>query len=282
MRGIILIIVVSAPLTCPASDMIEIPGGRYVIGADNGPSDASPAHGVRLDAFAIDRYEVTNAEFAEFLNTLDVTVLRDATAGEVRGTDLAGPDAVRLLTNASPRSMAELDDSDARIALVDGRFVAAPGFEQHPAPESTWYGASVFCAWRGGRLPTEAEWEAAARGLRKNTYPWGDVPPDGTHALFGRRRGQTTPVGSHPAGATPEGVHDLAGSLAEWTSTLYRPYPYRADDGREDQGIEGERVTRGGDYFFDSVPQRLTGFFRGGFSRAPEHGHRHIGFRCAQ
>ena len=282
MRGLVVIVATWTPLVYPASEMVEIPGGPYTIGSGDGPVHARPAHEVRLDAFAIDRYEVTNAEFAAFLNTLDVTVLRDAAAGEVRGGDLDGPDAMRLLTDASPRAFAELDDSDARIALVGGRFIAAPGFERHPVTESTWHGASAFCAWRGARLPTEAEWEATARGQREVRYPWGDTPPDETRALFGRRRGQTAPVSSHPAGATPEGVHDLAGSLAEWTSTLYRPYPYRANDGREDQRVDGERVTRGGDYVFDSAPEQLTVFYRGGFSRAPEHGHRHIGFRCAR
>ncbi len=83
-------------------------------------------------------------------------------------------------------------------------------------------------------------------------------------------------------GATPEGVHDLAGSLAEWTSSLYRPYSYDATDGREEPTARGERVTRGGDYVFDTTPDRLTTVFRGGYSRAVANGHRHIGFRCAK
>ncbi len=265
-----------------AGEMVDIPAGTYTIGSDVGPGDARPAHAVTLDGFAIDRHEVTNAAFAEFLNTLDVEVMRDAPAGAVDARHLRGPDAPRLLTDTSPRPIAELDDSDARIALQGGRFVAAPGYERHPAPESTWYGARAYCAWRDARLPTEAEWEAAARGARGVRYPWGDEPPDASRALYGRPRGQTLPVGSHPAGATPEGVHDLAGSLAEWTSSLYRPYPYVAGDWREDPDAAGERVTRGGDYVFDNTPERLTVHFRGGFSRAPEHGHRHIGFRCAR
>jgi iron(II)-dependent oxidoreductase len=91
----------------------------------------------------------------------------------------------------------------------------------------------------------------------------------------------TDEVGSHPVGATPEGVYDLAGNVAEWTSTLYRPYPYAADDGRAHPQTAGERVTRGGDHVFDTAADRLTGFFRGGFSRRFDRGHRHIGFRCA-
>jgi iron(II)-dependent oxidoreductase len=148
--------------------------------------------------------------------------------------------------------------------------------------EVTWRGALEFCAWRGARLPSEAEWEAAARGRAGRTYPWGEEPPTSDRAVFGRRSNETQPVGGRPAGATPEGVHDLAGNLAEWTSTLYRPYPYRPDDGREDPDAPGGRVTRGGDHVFDADPARLRAPFRGGFSRAPLVGHRHIGFRCAR
>jgi iron(II)-dependent oxidoreductase len=100
--------------------------------------------------------------------------------------------------------------------------------------------------------------------------------------VFARRSNETEPVGARPAGATPEGVHDLAGNVAEWTSTLYRPYPYRAGDGREDAQAPGERVTRGGDHVFDAAPEKLRASFRAGFSRAIAAGHRHIGFRCAR
>ena len=84
-----------------------------------------------------------------------------------------------------------------------------------------------------------------------------------------------------PAGATPQGVHDLAGNLAEWTSSLYRPYPYDPRDGRENPRTVGERVTRGGDHV-STAPEDLAASFRTGFSRAIERGHRHIGFRCAR
>ena len=89
-------------------------------------------------------------------------------------------------------------------------------------------------------------------------------------------------MGSRPKGATPERMHDLAGNVAEWTSSLYRPYPYRKDDGREDPEAAGERVTRGGDHVFDSTSEKLRTTFRAGFSRAPAVGHRHIGLRCAK
>jgi iron(II)-dependent oxidoreductase len=157
--------------------------------------------------------------------------------------------------------------------------VPQPGFERHPVREVTWEGARRYCAWRGARLPTEAEWEAAARGREGRMAPWGDSPATADRVSMNRLH---EPVGSYPKGATPEGVHDLIGSLAEWTSTLYRPYPYSATDGREDAAASGERVTRGGDYSWDNHPDRLNATFRTGSSRNPTAGHHHIGFRCAR
>jgi iron(II)-dependent oxidoreductase len=264
-----------------AADMVALPGGTYVIGTNDGPSDARPAHQVQLTPFRIDTTEVTNAEFARFLGTLDVRVVGDAQAGRVRLDDVEGPDRTLLFDDGAERPLIELGDSDVRIALAAGRFVPAPGFADHAVTEVTWYGAVAYCRWRDARLPTEVEWEAAARGREGRRYPWGNAPPTAERAVFARPRGAHEPVGRRSAGATPEGVHELAGNLAEWTSTLYRPYPYRADDGRENAEGVGERVTRGGDYVFDTSPDRLASFYRAGFSRAAEHGHRHIGFRCA-
>ncbi len=264
--------------------MILTEGGSYPIGSADGLASARPPHRVALDPFLVDVYEVTNAQFESFLNVLEVTAKRDVRAGELRPDDIEGPDADRLWGGSSgnDRAFIEMDDTDARIGIVDGRFTPEPGFADHPVSESTWQGAVAFCAWRGARLPTEAEWEAAARGMEGRIYPWGEAPPTPEHAVFGRGRGETDPVGSHPKGATPEGVFDLSGNEAEWTSSLFKPYPYDVEDGREDPNAPGERVTRGGDHVFDVEPDQLTGYFRDGFSRNPRRGHRHIGFRCAK
>lgn len=212
----------------------------------------------------------------------------DAPIGRATIDDLTGPLAPRLLegesgepTPGAQPALIGLADPDTRIGPRNGRFVVADGYGDHPVTETTWYGARAYCESLGRRLPTEAEWEAAASGREGRKYPWGDAPVTAERAVHDRRRGETLLVGSHPKGATPRGVQDMAGSLAEWTHSLFRPYPYDAADGREDPDTRGERVTRGGDYLFDSDPARLTTWFRNGFSRDHGRGHRHIGFRCA-
>jgi len=274
------LIATGAVAAIPA-EMVRIPGGEYPLGDD----DTGTRHTVTLAPFEIDRFEVSNADFVAFLKTLRVTPVQDVAAGEVCPDSVHGVDAMRLFEGPPGQPTdpwVGLDDAQSRIAIINGEFATTPGFEDHPVAEVTWAGAVAFCEWRGARLPTEAEWEAAARGKDARTYPWGETPPTPARAVFGRRTGETGAVGARPAGATPEGVEDLAGNLAEWTSTLYRPYPYDATDGRENPTASGERVTRGGDYIYNTGAEELTTFFREGFSRAPKRGHRHIGFRCAR
>lgn len=280
---------VIAPLSArQQAGMVRIPAGEYPIGAPaNDPraaADAQPAHRVRLAAFRIDRTEVTNAQFAEYLNALPVKPAGTAAGGRATTANLPSPLAYLFLESVRPRpggTLIGLDDLEARVGVRDGRFAADRGYENNPVAEVSWAAAVAYCAWRGGRLPTEAEWEAAARGVEGRPWPWGDTPPNAELAVISGRAGETTAVGSMPKGATPEGLLDMAGSLAEWTSTLYRPYPYRADDGREDLSAPGERVTRGGEYFYQPTPDKLLAWHRTGFSRNPQGGHRHIGFRCA-
>jgi iron(II)-dependent oxidoreductase len=264
--------------------MVRIPAGRYPIGDSRGRPSARPAHTVELAAFAIDVTEVTNAAFAEYLNALDLDVRRPFRATTATRADFR-PDTARQLLEEGRQAglypLIGLDDPQVRIGYRAGAFRPKPGYADHPVAETTWRGARDYCRWRGARLPTEAEWEAAARGMDGRTYPWGAAPPDDSLVYADHPSGVTAPVGSHPKGATPRGVQDMAGSLAEWTASLVRAYPYRADDGRNDPRAAGERITRGGDYVFDTARDELTTYFRDGFSRAPQDGHRHIGFRCA-
>jgi formylglycine-generating enzyme required for sulfatase activity len=238
-------------------EMIRIPGGSFTMGRDDGPEDEGPAHRVMLAPFLIDRLPVTNAEFADFLNA----------AGGPMGED--------------GRRLFDWDDGDARIHKQGNAYRADSGFADRPVVEPSWPGALAYCRWKGKRLPTEAEWERAAKGTEGRPYPWGHAAPDASRAQFGSGWGETVPVGTPAAGATPEGVKNLAGNVHEWVSSLYWPYPYRARDGREDPDASGERVTRGG--AADTGAETLRTTWRGrGVSRNPRSGHHNIGFRCAK
>ena len=268
--------------------MVRLPGGAYTIGSPAQHSLANraamPEHRVELKAFSIDRTEVTNSQFAEFLNALPVKPSGTALGGKVAPHNIPKPFHPVLLefsSRPSPYTLIDLDDEDARIGVRDGRFAPNPGHDEHPVTEVTWAGAAAYCRWRGARLPSEAEWEAAARGKEARPFPWGEAMPTRELAVIGLPSGQTVPVGSRPKGATPEGLQDLAGSLLEWTSSLDRPYPFREDDGREDPRAPGERIARGGNYIFDDAPDKLVAWNRTVAYRNPATGHRQIGFRCA-
>lgn len=236
--------------------MVSVPAGPFTMGRDDGPADERPAHLVDVAQFAIERMPVTNAQFAEFLNATG-------------------------LTNGSGERLFDHDDADARIRRRQGKWAADPGYEDHPAVEMPWAGARDYCAWRGKRLPTEAEWEKAARGTDQRKYPWGNQRPDRTRAQFGAAYNETVPVGRARAGASPHGALDMAGNVWEWVASAYRPYPYRSDDGREDRAAGPVRGTRGGGH--DSPAEEITTTQRGrNLSRNPASGHHNIGFRCAR
>ena len=127
----------------------------------------------------------------------------------------------------------------------------------HPVVGICWHEARAYCAWLSAqtgeayRLPSEVEWEAAARGRARRRYAWeGDFDPARCNSFESHARG-TTPVGVFPAGDTPQGIADMSGNVWEWTGSLYRPYPYGADDGRENaEDGDGRRVVRGGSWRF--------------------------------
>ncbi len=156
----------------------------------------------------------------------------------------------------------------------------------HPVTQISWHDAHAFCLWLGKlkglwmHLPSEAEWEKAARGIDSRTWSWGNEPPSREFANIESPDKTTTPVGKFsPRGDSPYGCADMIGNVWEWTGSLFKPYPYQPTDGREELGDFGMRVVRGGSFF--SKPNRARCASR---MRHPPNNRfeRDIGFRvCA-
>jgi serine/threonine-protein kinase len=217
-------------------EMVAVPAGDFWMGSEDADADRDerPATRVRLEAFWIDRVEVTNARYG-------------ACAAAGACTNPVGPGFV-----------------DATRA-------------DHPVSVASWGQAAAYCRWARKRLPTEAEWEKAARGVDGRRYPWGsDMEPG--RANGGYTAG-TAAVGDFAAGASPYGALDMAGNVWEWTASLYRPYPYVPGDGREDPAARGARVNRGGSWYYGAWYLRTT------YRATADHIYRRIGdlgFRCAR
>jgi len=177
-----------------SDDMTEvyIPAGTFQMGGvdPNAMDVEKPVHKVTMPSFWIDKFDVTNAMYLSCLNKSGCTP----------------PQATTSVTRSS--------------------YLNDPNYNDYPVIEVTWGQADAYCEWAGRRLPTEAEWEYAARGTDLRTYPWGDEVPDPTRANFNYNVGDTTKVGSYPAGASPFGVLDMAGNVAQWVADYFDPTYY--------------------------------------------------------
>lgn len=193
---------------------------------------------ITLGAFALGQYPVTNAQFELFLAEGGYDPTRPWWDGAGRAWLARNARASERLRPSQRRRF-----KDRPNFWDDERFGSA--WPNHPVVGVSWYEATAFCRWLTQHptynpagyvyaLPSEAEWEYAARGTERRSYPWGPEEPDGERANFNRIYNGTTPVGCFPDGVTPEGVLDLAGNVWEWTQSAYRPYPYDPSDGRED------------------------------------------------
>ena len=225
------------------------------MGRNDGPDEEKPAHRVFLPAYYIDRNLVTWKDYLPFIQE-------------------KGP------TGQQGEMYLDTDDPDSKIIQMGDAWVVEKGFEKHPAGEMTWGGALGYCRWKRKKLPTEAQWEKAARGTDGRLYPWGNRKPSGEFLFLGDYRGQTAVVGSYPGGASPYGVNDMAVQVWEWTISLATPYPYESKDGRESLSAVDARVVRGGNSA--SLPGGMTTTSRevvlpGRQATA----HAYIGFRCA-
>jgi formylglycine-generating enzyme required for sulfatase activity len=199
---------------------IYIPAGSFIMGGLDvyRENDELPPHAVQLSAYWIDQVEVTNGMYNLCVQS-----------GECRP-----PAQLR---------------SNRREEYFDN-----PVFRDYPVVNVTWFDANAYCAWAERRLPTEAEWEYAARGNDKRNFPWGDEPPNEYTANFINLVGDTTRVGSYAEGASPFGVLDMAGNVTEWVSDFYRMDYYAKSPSENPTGpSENEvfnvmRVIRGGSF----------------------------------
>ena len=263
MTGMVYLPVVSIPVFDTAEEIL-IPSGSFQMGCDSGnpsemcSSNEQPLHTVTLSAYSIDKYEVTNARYQACVDAGGCTA----------------PGNVDSVTR-SP-------------------YYGTSTYADYPVINVTWHQASGFCAWAGKRLPTEAEWEKAARGSSDTRkYPWGDefdgnrlnfcdanCESDWKDEAYNDGYVDAAPVGSYPSGASPYGVMDMAGNVWEWVNDWYSGNYYSVSSGVNPQGPETGlyRVLRGGSWLNgDSLVRAAIRYgdlpvVRDGFS----------GFRCVR
>ena len=241
--------------------MVLIPSGSFEMGSEGERANERPVHTVHLDAFYMDKYEVTNVQF-------------------------------KLFVDANPQWQKD------RIAdgFHDGDYLDdwtgtnyPSGRAEHPVVYVSWYAAMAYAEWAGKRLPTEAEWEYAARGgLSGKKYPWGDDEPTAAYANYHRNVNDTTPVGRYAANGY--GLYDMAGNVWEWCLDAYDEDFYAASDDSRNPIAGGEvdnfttiptdpnRVLRGGSWDNRATYLRVANRLR----FTPTYTGDNLGFRCAR
>lgn len=284
LRLLVLIVVLtpSAVAADISTDMAFIPPGEFTMGSpegDSGFSDEHPERRVHLNGYRIDRFEVTNQAYAAF----------------VQATGHRPP------------------ENSNQAATIWANNQPIPGIEQHPVVNVSWLDADAYCRWKGKRLPTEAEWEKAARGANGRRYPWGNewdftmansasywaqrtvefasgadwdafwVNGDGARLAKGQGiRGEvlTMPVGSFPLSVSPYGLFDMAGNAAEWVQDWYDPNYYRNAPLSDPPGPSrgAIKAMRGGSWLKPAASLRTSDRDWGTMDSRPSG----TGFRCAQ
>lgn len=244
------------------AELVYIPAGEFWMGSGNGsPTKEQPRHQVYLDAFWIDQTEVMNAQFARFVNE----------TGYQTVAEIAGRSSVY-----KGSTWVEIANADWR--QPNGAGDSINNKSTHPVVHIAWQDASTYCVWSGGRLPTEAEWEKAARGNTQSTYPWGNAAPSSQYSNYNNFVMDTVAVGSYPRGSSAYGVYDMAGNVWEWVADWYDEdyYQYSTQNNPQGPTSGSKRVFRGGS--FDDTADHITATVRVGFD--PNRTSSSIGFRC--
>jgi len=241
--------------------MVFIPEGPFSMGfeIDNnnewGDMDEDPVHEVTLSPYWMDKYEVTSSDFAKFLN--------------------AHQDSAKRFIDITP---------NVTVEWVDGKYRPRPKLENFPVNRVSWYGADAYCRWKGKHLPTEAEWEKAARGTDQRIFPWGNEFPDNNRVTFRRKFSEMgfkvmEPVDSLIQGASPYGIHHMAGNVWEWVADWFDGGTYEDSDLKNPKGPDTgiSKVLRGGNWYYKAYYMRTT--YR--FNERPGKFNIWQGFRCA-
>ncbi|MGW3354343.1 ergothioneine biosynthesis protein EgtB [Streptomyces bungoensis] len=241
----------------PGPAEVLVPGGPFTMGTSDEPwalDNERPAHPVDVAPFWIDTTPVTNAAYQAFIE--------DGGYGAERWWTPEGWAHVRRHSLTAPLFWRR--DGGQWLRRRFGVTEAVPPDE--PVLHVCWYEADAYARWAGRRLPTEAEWEKAARHDpatgRSTRYPWGDADPAPEHANLGQRHLRPAPAGSYPAGASPLGVRQLIGDVWEWTASDFLPYPgFTAFPYKEYSEVffgPNYKVLRGGSFAVDPVACRGT------------------------
>jgi formylglycine-generating enzyme len=303
----------AAPATAATPPgMVWVPGGTFWMGSNDGPPDEAPSHAVSVPGFFMDATEVTNDEFARFVReTAYVTVAEKAPRAE----DFPGVPPEKLVAGAAvfspPSGEVPLDNHFAWWEYRPGANWLHPegpgsdlrGRGKHPVVHVCWDDAMAYARWAGKRLPTEAEWEYAARGgLDRQPYIWGmDITPAGQHRaniwqgkfpnenLCGDGFRGTAPVSTYPPNGY--GLYDMAGNVWEWCQDWYRPDFYPASPRENPAGPTDsydpqepgvpKRVIRGGSFLCSDL--YCIGYRPAArMKSSPDTGLSHTGFRCVR
>lgn len=239
--------------------LILIPAGSFTMGSDNRATDEKPAHTVYVDAFYIGKYEVTNEEYYKFWRSLQTN-------------NPSNPEIVSLHT----------PENFTHLKHIGNWLERATKFPNHPVVGVSWHDANAYAKWKGMRLPTEAEWEKAARGYTDRTWPWGNALEDyaNTASNDDGYPNRIAPIGSYNKGKSFYGVMDMAGNVWEWTSDWYSDVYYFHSPKQNPNGptTGSWRVIRGGSWIDTIV--RCSTTFR--FHQYPSLKNSFIGFRLVK